>query len=397
MSEPLPISGQPMAIRVAETSAAAVEPVHLLGLSLEEMRAWLVSLGEPAFRAGQLAEWIYERGATSFEEMTNLSKRLRTTLAERAVIFRLHVERETAAADGTRKLLLRAPDGAAVETVWIPSSDRHTVCVSSQVGCPVGCRFCASGLEGVERNLSAGEIVEQAMHVRRLVAAHGAPVARTGPGMTEAIQPARLSNVVLMGMGEPLANYEAVMKAIRILNAEWGVGIGARKITLSTVGLPAQIRRLAGENLQINLALSLHSPDDELRRELIPWGRGVPIASLVEACEHYFRVSGREITLEYVLLEGVNMQPGHAVKLAGIARRLRANVNLLRYNPVPGVAYERPSAEAAFKFQRLLRERGVNAHVRTSRGKDAQAACGQLRRAAGGAAPAAAQGDSTSS
>jgi 23S rRNA (adenine2503-C2)-methyltransferase len=186
-------------------------------------------------------------------------------------------------------------------------------------------------------------------------------------------------------MGEPLANCDNVIKAIRILNAPWGGGIGARKITLSTVGLPKQIRRLAEEDLQINLALSLHAPDEQLRRELIPWGK-VPLDDLLDACAYYFQRSGREITLEYILLEGVNNLPQHAVRLAAVARRLRCNVNLLRYNPVPGVPFVRPAAESAYEFQRRLREKGVNAHVRTSRGADIDAACGQLRRATRAAA-----------
>jgi len=185
-----------------------------------------------------------------------------------------------------------------------------------------------------------------------------------------------------MGMGEPLANYDETIKAIRIINAPWGVGIGARKITLSTVGTPKQIRRLAGEDLQLNLALSLHAPDDKLRNEFIPWARSAPVKDLVEACGDYFKTTGREITLEYVLLEGVNNDPTRADQLAKIAKRLRANVNLLRYNHVPGLPFQRPRAESAYEFQQRLRKLGVNAHVRTSRGRDADAACGQLRRVA---------------
>jgi 23S rRNA (adenine2503-C2)-methyltransferase len=253
-------------------------------------------------------------------------------------------------------------------------------------------------LEGVERNLTAGEIVEQAMLIRRLIQQERAsseaagrtapepdsnrmagPQASAGhedsPGRGD-----RLSNVVLMGMGEPLANYRNMIKAVRIMNAPWGLGIGARKITVSTVGLTKQIRDLAHEDLQVNLSLSLHAPEDALRRELIPWRQDVPVAELLDACHYYFKQTGREVTLEYVLLEGVNDFPRHAQKLAAIARRIRANVNLLRYNPVPGLPYKRPSSEAAFAFQALLREHNVNVHIRTSRGTDVQAACGQLRR-----------------
>ncbi len=359
----------------------AVEPasrLHLLGVDLEELRSWLVAGGHQSYRADQIANWIYTRDADAFEQMTNLSKALRAWLAERADVVQANAVSESVAGDGTRKLLLTWPDGQSVETVWIPDGDRHTACVSSQVGCPVGCRFCASGLDGLVRNLTVGEIVEQAWRVRRLVVASAAAAGGD--------EPARLTNIVLMGIGEPLANYDAVVQAIRIMNAPWGLGIGARKITLSTVGLPVQIRRLAGEGLQLNLALSLHAADEKLRRELIPWSR-VPLSEVLDACAFYFERTGREVTLEYVLLEGVNTEPRHAAQLAKVARRLRCNVNLLRYNPVPGVPYGRPNAETAYAFQRELRSHGVNAHIRTSRGQEVDAACGQLRRRSGGSEP----------
>ena len=347
------------------------ERLHLPGADLAALRHWLVENGQPRYRADQIADWIYVKHAERFDQMTNLSKTLREWLGEHADVYRARVAAESVAQDGTRKLLLTWPDDQSVETVWIPEADRHTACLSSQVGCPVGCRFCASGMAGVQRNLTAGEIVEQALRVRRLVTAAGVEAADSAGY--------RLSNIVLMGMGEPLANYDAVVQAIRILNAPWGLGIGARKITLSTVGLPKQIRRLADEGLQLNLALSLHAPDQALREELVPWGK-VPISELLDACAYYFEQTGREVTLEYVLLDGVNVEQRHAAQLAKIVRKLRCNVNLLRYNPVPGLPYGRPSAETAYEFQRELRGHGVNAHLRTSRGQDIDAACGQLRR-----------------
>jgi 23S rRNA (adenine2503-C2)-methyltransferase len=343
----------------------------VLGLDRSALREMLAAQGEPPFRADQLLEWIYAKDAQSFDVMSNLPKRLREQLALTATIGRARLAAQSVAADATHKLLFTWPDGRAVESVWIPEDGRHTVCISSQVGCPVGCRFCASGIDGVERDLAAGEIVEQVWHVRRIVARDG-PTAPDG-------EPARLSNVVFMGMGEPLANYDNVVKAIRIINADWGLGLGARKITLSTVGLPKQIRRLADEGLQINLALSLHAPDEALRQELIPWGK-VPIADLIDACRYFFDKTGREVTLEYVLLAGVNMTRQHATRLAIICRKLRCNVNLLRYNPVAGLPFERPSAAEAAAFQQALRGQGVNAHIRRSRGSDVDAACGQLRR-----------------
>jgi 23S rRNA (adenine2503-C2)-methyltransferase len=451
-----------MSERTTTPDERATERLHLLGADQTAVRAWLAAAEQPAYRADQLLDWIYAKHAGRFDEMTNLSKGLRAWLDEHAEIARGRVSADTVARDGTRKLLLTWPDNQAVETVWIPEPDRHTACVSSQVGCPVGCAFCASGLGGLQRNLTAGEIVEQAWRIRGLIERGGgasavavaeattrqdvgvsgradveapgrADVGMTGraapgtPGFAEAGAigpagarapgsaaeqlsdvsavpparfsgmpagpPARLTNVVLMGMGEPLANYDNVLQAIRIINAPWGLGIGARKITLSTVGLPKQIRRLAGEGLQINLALSLHAPTEELRRELIPWGK-VPLPELLDACEYYFKQTGREITLEYILLDGVNMEPQHAARLAALAKRLRCNVNLLRYNPVPGLPFRRPSSEAAHAFQRALRERGLNAHIRTSRGGDVDAACGQLRRRTGEAEPVtAAQGE----
>ncbi len=310
-------------IELPRPNDATAARVHLLDEDLEMLRQWLVAGGQERYRADQIAEWVYGRDAESFDTMTNLSKPLRAWLAERADVTRSRVTAESASTDGTRKLLLTWPDGNAVETVWIPEGERNTVCISSQVGCPVGCRFCASGLDGLQRNLTAGEIVEQVWRVRRLVRAlAGAvvpgsalqnPAAAGVPASISALDGAaatsatggRLTNVVLMGMGEPLANYDAVMRAIRIINASWGLNIGARRITLSTVGLPKQIRRLAEEGLQLNLALSLHAPDQALRQELFPWGK-VPLSELLDACVYYFERTGREITLEYVLLADIN-------------------------------------------------------------------------------------------
>jgi 23S rRNA (adenine2503-C2)-methyltransferase len=343
---------------------------HVLGEDLPALRQWLLDAGQPGYRADQILDWVYHKRAETFAQMTNLAKALRTWLTERADVYCSHIVAQRESVDGTRKLLLAWPDEQTTETVWVPEPERHTACLSAQVGCPVGCGFCASGLDGLLRNLTAGEIVEQALRIAGLVAASAA-------SGTE--RDARLSNVVFMGTGEPLANYDAVVRAIRILNAPWGLGIGARRITLSTVGLPRQIRRLADEGLQLNLAVSLHAPEQKLRQRLVPWGK-VPLTELLDACRYYFEQTGREITLEYVLLDGVNMEQQHAAELAKIARRLRCNVNLLRYNPAPGLPYGRPSSESAYTFQRELRKCGVNAHLRTSRGQDIEAACGQLRR-----------------
>ncbi|MFQ5502091.1 MAG: 23S rRNA (adenine(2503)-C(2))-methyltransferase RlmN [Phycisphaerae bacterium] len=339
-------------------------PTHLLSLRPEALSAALDRLGERAFRAKQILQWIYDHGAQSFDAMSNLPKPLRDVLGERYPIFVSRITHRQVSSDGTVKLLLTWPDGAASECVMIPTDRQKTACVSSQVGCPVGCRFCASGLDGLQRNLTCGEIVEQALRISAEALLAGG----------------RLSNIVFMGLGEPLANYDAVLGAIRTLNAPWGLNIGARKITLSTVGMPHPIRKLAAEGLQINLALSLHAPTDGLRRELIPWADRISIGALIEACREYFDRTGREITLEYTLLAGVNDQVEHAHALARFAKKLRCNVNLLRYNPVVSLPFRRPSSDSVHAFQNALRADGVNSHIRKSRGTDIDAACGQLRR-----------------
>lgn len=322
------------------------------------------SLREPSYRAAQVLEWVYRQEAVHFDEMTNLPKRLRLRLSEKFLLFQSQIIRHDRASDGTQKLLLRWPDGATTECVMIPDDDRCTACISTQVGCPVGCVFCASGLEGLERQLTAGQIVEQAMRIAQLC------------------RPAWLTNVVFMGLGEPLHNYDATVAAVRTINAAWGMNVAARKITISTVGLPKQMKRLADEGLQITLALSLHAPNDELRRRIIPWAESIGIDALVDAATYYFSRTGREITVEYVLLGGLNDQPAHARELAAVAKRMRCNVNLIRYNPVAGLGYERPTSDAAARFQQILRDRGVNTHLRRSRGLDIEGACGQLRRRA---------------
>ena len=243
----------------------------------------------------------------------------------------------------------------------IPNPERRTVCVSSQIGCPVGCAFCASGLGGLDGNLTTGQIVEQIWRY----------------GTYESV--GRVTNVVFMGMGEPLANFTNVTNAIRTINAPWGLGISARRITISTVGLPAAIRKLCAFEIPVTLALSLHAPNDELRRRIIPWAEYSTVEELLDACDEWFRKTGREITLEYILLGGVNDRPEHAKELAQVARKLRANVNLIRYNEVKGIPFDRPATDDVLAFQEILRDKHVNTHIRASRGRDIAAACGQLR------------------
>jgi 23S rRNA (adenine2503-C2)-methyltransferase len=340
------------------------------------LEAWCGARGMPKFAAKQLMDWVYGKGVVDIDRMTNLSKANRDMLAHEMVFLQGSELRNLEATDGTRKLLIGwpAPGGESVslpvlgvatgretECVMIPSEERRTACVSSQMGCPVGCKFCASGLEGVEGNLTTGRIVEQVWRLAQQ------------PGV------GRISNVVFMGMGEPLANANAVMNAIRTLNAPWGMGISARKITVSTVGLPAAIRKLCDFELPVTLALSLHAPTDELRRQIIPWAEYSTVSELLGACQEYFAKTGREITLEYILLGGFNDQREQAEELARIARTIRANVNLIRYNEVDGLPFARPDDRDVLEFQSVLRDAGVNTHIRASRGRDIKAACGQLR------------------
>lgn len=362
-------------------------PAHFFNMDPVALRERFVAWGMPAFRAEQVRQWVYERGIVEPQQMTNLSKADRQLLADRLMFLSGRVVRHQRATDGVQKLLLqwRSPDDASginvaplslpiadqrapereTECVLIPAEDKHrprrTVCISSQIGCPVGCTFCASGLGGLDGNLTAGQIVEQVWQLQQL------------PGV------GRVTNIVFMGMGEPLANFNEVVRAVRYLMADWGLNISGRRITISTVGLPAQIRRLADLELPVTLAISLHAPNDAIRRRLIPWADYVTIEQLLEAGRYYFERTGREVTLEYILLREVNDRPEHAKELARVARTLRSNVNLIRYNEVKGLPFGRPASEDVLTFQRILREAGVNTHIRASRGRDIAAACGQLR------------------
>src|SRR4051812_17650382 len=338
--------------------------IPVLGLSnaalAEAVRAW----GWPAFRANQLYDWAYHKMVSDPQLMTNFTKPDRALLAERFEFATASITRQQSSSDGTTKLLLTWPDGKNAETVLIPDGPRKTACVSSQVGCAVGCKFCASGIDGVKGNLTAAQIVEQVYQLNLLLFASAE----------------RISNIVFRGMGEPLANYAAVIDAVRVLHEPNGFNIGARKITISTVGIPSRIRDLAQENLPLNLALSLHAPNEPLRRELIPWAEHFALHDILDACRYYFDQTGREITFEYILLAGVNDRAEHARQLLKLCKSIRANVNLIRYNEVSSLPYGRPKSEDVVRFQEILREGNVNAHVRKSRGRDIDAACGQLRR-----------------
>ena len=343
----------------------ASQKAHFLALRAVEFDSLVRAWGWPVFRAQQVRDWVYGKLVDRPDGMTNLGKGDREQLAQRLDVTTSRIVSQQTSNDGTIKLLLTWPDGAQAETVMIPDGDRRTACVSSQVGCPVGCRFCASGVNGVKGNLTAGQIVEQVYRLNQILdKEHGE----------------RITNVVFMGMGEPMSNYANVMQAVRILNDPKCLKMGARRITISTVGVPSKMLELAGEELPINLALSLHAPNEPLRRELIPWAEHFALPDILEACRVYFERTGREITLEYILLAGVNDRPEHARELAKLCRTMRANVNLIRYNEVTGLPYKRPVSKDVVTFQEILRRNGVNAHVRKSRGRDIDAACGQLRR-----------------
>ncbi len=377
---------------------------HIFDHSPETLAGWCEREGLPKFRATQILEWVYQKGVADPSLMSNLSKRDRDLLAEKMVFVSGDIVRDQAATDGTRKLLVQWRDyvpgstavvesptsvstslpviGAPVgdptrqtECVMIPTDDRKTACISSQVGCPVGCKFCASGLGGLDHNLSAGRIVEQVWLLRKMMMA-------SPPGAPGDFP--RITNVVFMGMGEPLSNLAAVVPAIRAICGLWGHGISARKVTISTVGLPKAIERLAEQlDLPVTLALSLHAPTDDIRRQLIPWAEYTTITELLASCQKWFDKTGREITLEYTLLHNVNDQPEHAKELARIAKTLRANINLIRYNEVAGLPFERPRDENVRSFQEFLKSKHLNVHIRASRGRDIAAACGQLRHETG--------------
>lgn len=335
------------------------EAHHALELFPRDIEAIVAEIGLKQFAAKQILKWIYDKKVESTSAMTNIAKEQRQLLSKQLLFRRSTLVSTKKASDGTIKKLLAWDGGTKqTETVMIPSKGRRTACVSSQVGCPVRCTFCASGIGGLEGNLSAGQIVEQVVSL----------------GATQ------ITNVVFMGMGEPMANYSAVTRAIRILNAPWGLGIGARRITVSTVGLPAAIKRFATFDIPVTLALSLHAPNDELRKQLIPWADFAPIEELLIACGIYFESTGREITLEYLLIHGINDRVAHAKELVGLCKSIRCNVNLIRYNEVPELSFIRPQTQQVRRFQEVLTKAGVNTHIRASRGRDIAAACGQLRR-----------------
>jgi 23S rRNA (adenine2503-C2)-methyltransferase len=335
---------------------------NIKDLTLKEFEAQLIERKEPSYRAKQIWQWLFQKRAASFAEMTNLSAVLRAGLAEDFTISRLTVLRQAISKDGTRKFLFGLSDGHSIESVLIPEAKRLTLCVSTQVGCGFGCAFCATAVLGLKRNLRASEIVDQIFEASRSLA-----------------QDQRITHVVLMGMGEPLANYAETVKALAVMtDPSWGIGISPRRITLSTVGLVPQIRRLM-EETKVNLAISLHAPSDELRAELMPVNRKYSLQQLMECCRSLPIPRRKRITFEYVLLRGINDSAEDAEALCQLLRDIRCKVNVIPFNPHPGSRYRRPDDSAVERFQQVLQAHGLQVNVRRPRGDDIQAACGQLQ------------------
>ncbi|PYL66469.1 MAG: 23S rRNA (adenine(2503)-C(2))-methyltransferase RlmN [Verrucomicrobia bacterium] len=342
--------------------------IDIKSLRLEELQAKLDELGEPKYRAVQITDWLHKKRVTSFDEMTDLPQSLRAELARQFSFDRIDIVRVLGSKDSTQKFLFRLADGNLIESVLIPASpalygeksDRLTICISTQVGCAYGCKFCASGLEGFSRNLGGNEIIDQIIAVER---ASGK----------------KIDNIVFMGMGEPLANLGNLIRAIRIINASWGLGIGARHITVSTSGLAPQIRKLADEPMQVRLALSLHGATDEVRNRIMPINRRYNIDMLLSACDYYTSRKKQRLTFEYILIAGVNDSDEQARLLAKHARKLSAKVNLIPYNTVEGLPWSRPSCNRQETFLSILRAAGIAATLRREKGHDIEAACGQLR------------------
>lgn len=339
-----------------------IENLFITNMSLAELEELCTMIGEPQYRAKQILSWVYDKGVTTFDEMLNLSKDLRRKLAEKCRIYQTRVSTVAQTGEGTEKFLVCLPDGNEIECVLLREGKRITACVSTQVGCAMACRFCASGKSGLERNLTAGEIVEQALHIKKYLSSNE-----------------RLTNIVFMGIGEPLANYENVMTAIRIMNAAWGLGIGARHITVSTVGTIQGILRLAREGLQVNLAISLHASNDIIRSKMIPSNRKTGIKNIIAAAQEYFRITKRDVSFEYTLIEGMNASGQDAKSLADLLKDIQCNINLLPLNPIEEFHFRSPPQETVDMFCSILEKSGLIVTVRKKKGDSIHAACGQLR------------------
>ncbi|MEM9825406.1 MAG: 23S rRNA (adenine(2503)-C(2))-methyltransferase RlmN [Planctomycetota bacterium] len=337
--------------------------IHLLDWNPSQLKQWLVEAGEKPFRARQILAAIYQRGIRDFAEISDLPKSLRGKLDQAFAVYKADESSLVQSPDGTDKLLVRLSDGGEVECVLLRDGKRRSICVSSQVGCAMGCVFCASGLDGVDRNLTRGEILEQMLRLQSRLAGGE-----------------RLSHIVMMGMGEPLANLPNVLAALDVARDPEGLGISPRRITISTVGLPPAIDRLAAAKVPYNLAVSLHAPNDPLRTRLVPVNRKVGVDAVLEAADRYFDACGRRLTFEYVLLGGINDDPDCGEQLARVLRHRNAMLNVIPYNPVEGLPYVSPSPASIARFRAILEKSGVNVQFRMRKGSDINAACGQLRR-----------------
>ena len=345
----------------------AAQKINYLGYTLEDWYALLDRLGEKPFHGKQIMKWLHHRYATDFSQMTDISKTLRDYLIDTGEVREPEVHEEFVSEDGTRKWLVKSESGSLFETVFIPEDSRGTLCISSQVGCALDCSFCSTGKQGFNSNLTTAEIIGQLrIAIRRLVEVY--------PDRKRAV-----TNVVMMGMGEPLLNFDNVLPAVRLMMSDWGYGISKRKVTVSTAGVVPGIEKLILET-DVSLAISLHAPNDELRDQLVPINRKYPIAVLLEVCTRYARNLGdkRVITVEYTVIDGVNDKPEHASQLSSLLAEFPCKINLIPFNPFPGTSYRRPSMTAVRIFQDRLVQGGHSVTVRTTRGDDIQAACGQL-------------------
>ena len=355
-------------------------PIFLTDLNIEEVNKLVTSLGEPAYRARQLLAWVYQRMAVSLDEMTDLPQSFRSKLAAQVTLHTLTPAHEVKAKDGTVKVLFRLHDGKTVETALMKfvaqasapvdkiKSYRYTVCVSTQVGCPIGCPFCATGQQGFERNLTPGEIIDQVLYFARYL--RDPSNGREGE---------RIDNIVFMGMGEPLSNYDALWQAIEMLNSPDGFGLSARSMTISTAGLIPGIKRLSGEKLQVGLAISLHAAENQLRDKLVPVNKKYPLEELIPACQEYFNRTGRRVSFEYALFNGVNDSLSQAQSLADLIQGMNCHVNLISANSTANQTLQPTPRSQVLAFQQALKDRGINCTLRQSRGQDIDAGCGQLR------------------
>jgi len=350
-------------VNTTENHTTIEEKTSIYSLRLEELQQWLKENNEKPFRAGQIFDWLYKKRISSFDEMTNLSKGLRDKLGENFVLTTLKTIIQQTSSDGTIKFLFELKDGVSIETVLMRHDYGNSVCVTTQVGCRIGCTFCASTLGGLKRNLEAGEIVAQVVKVQQAL------------DETEE----RVSSIVIMGIGEPFDNYDNMLSFLKICNSEQGLNIGARHITVSTSGIIPKIYQFADENMQINFAISLHAPNTEIRSRLMPINRAYKLPDLMEAVRYYIDKTGRRVSFEYGLFGGVNDRVEHAEELARLIKGIKCHVNLIPVNYVPERDYVRTPRHQIFEFEKTLKKHGVNVTIRREHGHDIDAACGQLR------------------